>query len=94
MIAESLIVYLCISGSSGCTESTSAYYYQSQELQNIGYNVEKTLKSFADNNKYLVYVGTPVLSLLANRTANVRIYRGTSVGYDPKDRVVSLNWAY
>ena len=94
MLLEALVITVCVQGKNGCGESTSAYYEQSKELKELSKRVEKIGKKITEDNKWLVYLGTPVYALAAHQPAKVLLYRGTVLSIDPFHNGIGLQWNY
>lgn len=94
MLLEALVVGLCTSGSSGCSEASSAYYKQSKELQQITERLEAYGKDIILNKEWLIYIATPTYALMTNQKANFTIYKGLILGIGVRDSSVSLTWRY
>lgn len=94
MLLEALIVTVCLRESYGCSESTSAYYKQSKQLQEITEAVERYGKKITHNNEWVVYVGTPLYAVVSRKPAKIHIYRGITFNVDLWNQAVALQWSY
>lgn len=94
MLLEALVFTVCVQGSEGCSETTSAYYKQSTFLQDLNSRVEHMGKEIIGNKEWIVYVGTPVYAVLSRKPAKFLIYEGTILNVDPWTQSVGLQWNY
>jgi hypothetical protein len=94
MLLEALVIGICAQGYDGCSQSTSAYYQQSKELQQVSKNVEEYGKKITDNNSWIIYFATPAYAIASRRPAKVLIYRGTTFNVDIWHQSVGLQWSY
>lgn len=94
MLLEALVITVCTQGYDGCSQSTSAYYQQSKELQAINKRVEQLGKDITHDREWIIYIGTPAYALLAKKPAKILIYKGTTFNVDPWNQAVGLQWSY
>ena len=94
MLLEALVITICVQGSDGCSQTTSAYYQQSTELQSISKNIDRIGKQIIDNNDWMIYIGTPAYALISRKPARILIYKGTTLNVDPWNQSLGLQWNY
>ena len=94
MLLEALVITICANGYDGCSQTTSAYYEQSKELQSIAKNVDKLGKKIVSDHEWLVYIGTPAYAIAARKPAKILIFKGTTINVDPWQRAIGLQWSY
>lgn len=94
MLLEALVVGVCIQGQGGCSQATSSYYDQSEQLKQISAQIDQIGKQFTAEHEWTVYIGTPMYALATKRPANILIYRGTTIKLDPWQQSVGLQWNY
>lgn len=94
MLLEALVLTVCVQGTDGCSQSTSAYYEQSTELKALAERLDVISKNIMRTNEWLVYVGTPVYSIASKQPAKILIYKGTTFNVDPWNQSVGLQWNY
>lgn len=94
MLLEALVITICANGYDGCSQSTSAYYQQSKELQDISKKVENIGKQITNDREWIIYIGTPAYAIAARKPAKILIYKGTTFNVDPWNKSVGLQWSY
>lgn len=94
MLLEALILTVCINGYEGCSQSTSAYYKQSRELQAISQKAERISQAIVKNREWIVYIGSPIYSIAAHQPAKILVYKGTTLSIDPWSNKVAIQWNY
>ena len=93
MLLESLIVFSCLE-QQGCSKTTSAYYQQNKEFQATVKEVEAYGKRLTNNYEYIVYVATPLYMTAVGKPASFKVYKGTVLKVNFKDRNVAVEWNY
>lgn len=94
MLLEALVITVCANGYDGCSQTTSAYYQQSRELQAISKKVENFGNLIIKDRDWIVYVGTPMYAFATHRPAKFLVYKGTTFNVDPWNKAVGLQWSY
>lgn len=94
MLLEALVITVCANGYDGCSQTTSAYYQQSKELQAISQKAERISEAIVKDHEWLVYVGSPLYAVINRRPAKFLIYKGTTFNVDVFNNSVGLQWNY
>ena len=94
MLLEALILTVCINGYEGCSQSTSAYYKQSRELQAINKKVENISQYIIKDREWIVYLGSPIYSIAAHQPAKILVYKGTTLTINPWSNSVGMQWNF
>jgi hypothetical protein len=95
MFLEFMVATVCITGQGkGCSESTSAYYRQSKELQEVSKRLEDIGNDIAKKHQWVVYAATPICSVVAGQPAKFHIRDGAVLGINLKEESVFLQWNY
>lgn len=60
----------------------------------MNYRIQDLGRQIVNDQEWVVYVGTPVYSVLAKQSAKFLIYRGTTLDINPWKQTVGLQWDY
>lgn len=94
MLLETLVMTVCLQQQGGCTETTSAYYHHNKDAQAIVHDAEEYGNRLIKGNEWLVYVASPVYSIVVGKPANFHIYKGYMLSIDVKKELVAVQWSY
>lgn len=94
MLAEVIVISVCLQQQGGCSESTSAYYKYNKEVQTLVESVEKVGQRLITGNEWLIYIATPIASIASGKPANFYIKKGLMLGIDARKELVMLQWSY
>ena len=91
---EFLVAAICISGFSGCAESSSAYYRHNKSLQELSQAINEKAQKISKNKQWIVYAATPIYAAASNQPAKIVLYEGAVMSLDLKKSSVSVVWTY
>lgn len=94
MMLEALVVTVCTVGKVGCSESTSAYYKQSRDLQEVTRSVNDYGQKITRDQQWLVYAVTPIYILKKRQLASIPIYKGAVLNLDSKESNLIFKWNF
>lgn len=93
MLIETVILYSCIKGL-GCSQSTSAYYLYNKDVREVAQRAQQIADPFIKENKWLVYVVTPIYSATSGKVASFALTKNTALNLNIKGSYVGLQWNY
>lgn len=91
---EALVVTICTIGKTGCSESTSAYYKQSDDLQELTRSVNDYGQKITKDQQWLVYTATPIYMIKNKQVASIRVYKNAVLNLDSKESNLIFKWNF
>lgn len=78
----------------GCQESTTAYYQATPEVREMVEKAQRSIDDLKKNHTWIVWGITPAYTLASGQTAKFYLYKGFTLGVNPRQEMLFVEFNY